>query len=87
MIKTLIFDMGGVLVDLDLDACRQDFINNLEYKEIDSILDACHQKGIFIIKSPAVNEGLIPPDAFVKNNVSAPINFISLVGSTTSEIG
>jgi len=60
MIKTLIFDMGGVLVDLDLDACRQDFINNLEYKEIDSILDACHQKGIF----GQMEEGVITADEF-----------------------
>lgn len=60
MIKTLIFDMGGVLVDLDLDACRQEFLDNLEYKDIDSILDACHQKGIF----GQMEEGLISADEF-----------------------
>ena len=45
--KALIFDMGGVLIDLDLKACREAFINNLGFHAIDEILDACHQKGIF----------------------------------------
>lgn len=47
MRKALIFDMGGVLVDLDVKACRQAFIDDLNYTDIDQILDACHQKGIF----------------------------------------
>ena len=45
--KAIIFDMGGVLIDLDLKACREAFINNLGFHAIDEILDACHQKGIF----------------------------------------
>ena len=44
--KALIFDMGGVLIDLDLKACREAFINNLGFHAIDEILDPCHQKGI-----------------------------------------
>ena len=44
--KSIIFDMGGVLVDLDLKACREAFINNLGFLAIDEILDPCHQKGI-----------------------------------------
>ena len=45
--KAIIFDMGGVLIDLDLKACREAFINDLGFLAIDEILDACHQKGIF----------------------------------------
>ena len=46
IMKAIIFDMGGVLVDLDMDACRNAFRNDLGFKEIDQILDPCHQKGI-----------------------------------------
>lgn len=47
MIKAVIFDMGGVLVDLDLEACKQAFKEDLGFHDIDSIIDACHQKGIW----------------------------------------
>lgn len=43
--KALIFDMGGVLVDLDLEACRKAY-RELGFHEIDQVLDPCHQKGI-----------------------------------------
>ena len=44
-IDTIIFDMGGVLVDLDLEACKTAFKDDLGFMEIDDIIDACHQKG------------------------------------------
>lgn len=44
--KALIFDMGGVLVDLDIDACKKTFKEGLGFLEIDEILDPCHQKGM-----------------------------------------
>ena len=47
MIKALIFDMGGVLVDLDIEDCKAVFKASLGYTEIDNIIDACHQKGIY----------------------------------------
>lgn len=47
MKKAIIFDMGGVLIDLDVNACREAFIRDLGFHGIDEILDACHQKGIF----------------------------------------
>ena len=45
--KAIIFDMGGVLVDLDVEAAKQAFKDSLNYTEIDNIIDACHQKGFF----------------------------------------
>ena len=47
MNKALIFDMGGVLVDLDVQACKDAFKQGLGYMRIDSLIDACHQKGIY----------------------------------------
>ena len=46
-IKALIFDMGGVLVDLDIEDCKNAFKEYLGYYNIDNIIDACHQKGIY----------------------------------------
>lgn len=57
--KALIFDMGGVLVDLDLDACRNAY-KALGFDDIDTILDACHQKGVF----GDMEEGKISADDF-----------------------
>ena len=47
MIKALIFDMGGVLVDLDVEDCKRAFREGLDYHDIDDMIDACHQKGIY----------------------------------------
>ena len=47
MSKTVIFDMGGVLVDLDIEDCKKVFRQDLGYAGIDNIIDACHQKGIY----------------------------------------
>ena len=57
--KALIFDMGGVLIDLDLDACRNAY-KALGFDDIDTILDACHQKGVF----GDMEEGKITADDF-----------------------
>ena len=46
-IKALIFDMGGVLVDLDIEDCKKAFKDLLGYYAIDEIIDPCHQKGIY----------------------------------------
>ena len=66
MIKALIFDMGGVLVDLDMDACRDAFRDGLGFKEIDEILDPCHQKGII----GDMEEGLVSADEFRRYVIS-----------------
>ncbi|MGM9786083.1 MAG: HAD family hydrolase [Candidatus Cryptobacteroides sp.] len=60
MTKAIIFDMGGVLVDLDLKACSDAFKQDLGFMKIDEILDACHQKGIF----SDLEQGLISADDF-----------------------
>ena len=58
--KAIIFDMGGVLVDLDIQACRDAFKKNLGFYEIDDILDPCHQAGII----GEMEEGKITGDEF-----------------------
>ena len=47
MTKAIVFDLGGVLVDLDTDACIRAFREILGYERITELLDPCHQKGIF----------------------------------------
>lgn len=44
--KAIIFDFGGVLIDLDIEGCKRAFKRNLGFERIDDILDPCHQKGI-----------------------------------------
>lgn len=62
IMKAIIFDMGGVLVDLDMDACRNAFKYDLGFDEIDTILDPCHQKGII----GDLEEGLVTAEEFRK---------------------
>ena len=52
--------MGGVLIDLDLEACKDAFKKNLGFQGIDDIIDACHQKGIW----GDMEEGRITADQF-----------------------
>lgn len=46
MIKAIFFDMGGVLVDLRVEECKEAFKSRIGFYKIDELLDACHQKGI-----------------------------------------
>lgn len=61
-IKAVIFDMGGVLVDLDIEDCKAAFKELLGYDGIDSIIDPCHQKGIY----GDLEEGKLSADEFRK---------------------
>lgn len=45
-IKNVVFDMGGVLIDLDRDACIRKF-NELGFAQADELLNTYRQKGIF----------------------------------------
>lgn len=58
--KAIIFDMGGVLVDLDVEGCKTAFKMILGYDNIDNIIDACHQKGIW----GELEEGAMSADDF-----------------------
>lgn len=64
--KAIIFDMGGVLVDLDMDGCRDAFKTLLGYHKIDELLDPCHQKGII----GDLEEGMLTADEFRKTVLS-----------------
>lgn len=61
-IKALIFDMGGVLVDLDIEGCKRAFKEYIGYHKIDEIIDPCHQKGIY----GDLEEGILSGDEFRK---------------------
>lgn len=45
MIKAVIFDMGGVILNLDLDKCVRSFKEKAGCADIEDYLDAFHQKG------------------------------------------
>lgn len=62
MNKAIIFDMGGVLVDLDIEGCKETFRRELEYQNIDKIIDPCHQKGIW----GDLEEGVLSAEEFRK---------------------
>lgn len=65
--KTVIFDMGGVLIDLDLEGSRKCFKEDLGFEEIDKILDPCHQKGIY----GDMEEGKITGEEFISTVLAA----------------
>lgn len=60
MTKAIVFDLGGVLVDLDYDACVRAFRENLGFGRITELLDPCHQKGVFM----EMEAGRVSADTF-----------------------
>ncbi len=58
--KAIIFDLGGVLVDLDIEGCKSAFKRLLGYDRIDELIDPCHQKGIY----GDLEEGTLSADEF-----------------------
>ena len=59
MIKNIVFDFGGVIVDIDRDKAVQAFIK-LGLTDADSRLDKYHQTGIF----QELEEGKLSADEF-----------------------
>lgn len=47
MIKAIIFDLGGVLLNLDIPKGKETFKEYLGYKKADEMLDASHGKGLY----------------------------------------
>ena len=60
MIKAIVFDIGGVLINLDMDGCIRAFRSNLGFDRITELLDPCHQKGIY----GDMEAGLVSADEF-----------------------
>ena len=59
MIKNIVFDFGGVIVDIDRDKAVQEFIK-IGLSDADIRLDKYHQTGIF----QELEEGKLTADAF-----------------------
>lgn len=59
MIKAIVFDMGGVLIDLYYERCVSSF-KAIGFDSICDYLDPCHQKGIY----GEMEEGKVSPDEF-----------------------
>lgn len=58
MIKAIVFDVGGVLIDLDKQRCIESF-ESAGLGCIAGMLDDCHQKGIFhLLESGAISESV-----------------------------
>ena len=47
MVRAVVFDLGGVLIDLDYDSSVRAFREILGYERITELLDLYHQKGIY----------------------------------------
>ncbi|WP_455674070.1 HAD family hydrolase [Phocaeicola sp.] len=58
-IKNIVFDFGGVIVDIDRDTAVKKFIE-IGVKDADSLLDKYHQKDIFL----EVEDGRIDAEEF-----------------------
>lgn len=60
MTRAYVFDIGGVLIDLDMEACIRSFKEVLGYDRITELLDPYHQKGIY----GDLEAGRLSADAF-----------------------
>lgn len=60
MLKAVIFDMGGVILDLDMDRCVRNFKEVAGFSDIVEYLDIYHQKGFI----GDFEEGILSEDEF-----------------------
>ena len=62
MIKAIVFDMGGVIVRLDMDRCIGNFKELAGFEDIEEYLDRFHQKGFI----SDLEEGKTQPEEFYR---------------------
>ena len=60
MTKAVILDMGGVILDLDVELCIRNFKEKAGFEGIEEFFDIYHQKGII----SDFEEGLLDEDGF-----------------------
>lgn len=60
MVKAIVFDIGGVLIDLDVPRCIRAFQDGMGFARITELLDPCHQKGIY----GDLEQGILDADHF-----------------------
>ncbi len=58
-IKNVVFDFGGVIIDIDRDRAVKKFVE-IGVKDADNLLDKYHQKGIFL----EIEDGRIDAESF-----------------------
>ena len=68
MIKAIVFDLGGVLVNLDLDICISTFRSVLGYDSITEILDHTIRRASI----PTSRRGFSPRTDSVQRYLKAP---------------
>ena len=59
-IRAIIFDMGGVLIDLNLDTVTRSFSETLGYAHTEGMLDPSHGKGLYM----QIEEGKLTAEEF-----------------------
>lgn len=62
MIKAVFFDMGGVLLPLDMNRCIKAYREIAGFKDVDKYLDPCHQHGFFL----AIEDGSLDYEGFME---------------------
>lgn len=70
-IKNIVFDLGGVLIDLDREACIEEF-RKLGYPQADELLNSYRQKGIF----KELEQGTVSPQQLydhINSEVGYPV--------------
>lgn len=62
MIKAILFDMGGVIVDLNKPRCISTFKQKCGFDKIEQLLDPCHPRGPFM----RMEHGFISESQFIE---------------------